>query len=56
MNIAVTIFYALAGAWLVALTSFAIYKKVKQKKAHKQIEKQLEDERKQENNEVNSEN
>lgn len=54
MNIAVTIFYALAGAWLVVLTSFAIYKKVKQKKAHKQTQIELDDERKQENSEVNS--
>lgn len=41
MNIAVTIFYSLAGAWIVILTTFAIIKRIKLKKQQKQLEKEL---------------
>ena len=49
MNVAVTIFYAIACAWLVGLTGFAIYKRVKLKKKSKEIKKELDDEQEKEN-------
>ena len=54
MNIAVTIFYALAGAWIVVLTTFAIVKKIKMKKEQKKVKEQLENEREETKEVVNS--
>ena len=37
MNIAVTIFYSIAGAYLVGMLAFSIYKRIKLKKAKKNV-------------------
>lgn len=42
MNVVVTVFYALCGAWIIALTVFAIIKKVKFNKAKKKLKKEVE--------------